>query len=62
MSRALHPNLRRGLTLATLFGVSFAAWSAGADLGQAAQAVAAVATAARPIRSRREVLIWRPPW
>jgi len=35
MSRALHPNLRRGLTLATLFGVSFAAWSAGADLGQA---------------------------
>jgi cation/acetate symporter len=35
MSRALHPKLRRGLTLATLFGVSFAAWSAGADLGQA---------------------------
>ena len=35
MSRALHPHLRRGLTLATLFGVSFAAWSAGADLGQA---------------------------
>jgi cation/acetate symporter len=34
MSRALHPHLRRGLTLATLFGVSFAAWSAGADLGQ----------------------------
>jgi cation/acetate symporter len=35
MSRTLHPHLRRGLTLATLFGVSFAAWSAGADLGQA---------------------------
>ena len=35
MSRAINPNLRRGLTLATLFGVSFAAWSAGADLGQA---------------------------
>ncbi|MGL4807512.1 MAG: sodium:solute symporter family transporter, partial [Giesbergeria sp.] len=38
MSRA-HASLgnttRRVLTLATLFGVSLAAWSAGADLGQA---------------------------
>ncbi len=30
-----NPHLRRALTLAALFGVSFAAWSAGADLGQA---------------------------
>jgi len=37
MSRALNPTTRRVLTLATLFGVSFAAWSAGADLGQAAK-------------------------
>ena len=38
MSRAKTPmghNTRRVLTLATLFGVSFAAWAAGADLGQA---------------------------
>ena len=38
MSRANTPmghTTRRVLTLATLFGVSFAAWSAGADLGQA---------------------------
>ena len=38
MSRAnisMSNNTRRVLTLATLFGVSFAAWSAGADLGQA---------------------------
>jgi cation/acetate symporter len=35
MSRAFNPTTRRVLTLATLFGVSFAAWSAGADLGQA---------------------------
>ena len=36
MSRLLHSTLaRRALTLAALFGVSFAAWSAGADLGQA---------------------------
>ena len=27
--------VRRALTLLALFGVSFAAWSAGADLGQA---------------------------
>ena len=32
---SLNNNLRRLLTLLTLFGVSFAAWSAGADLGQA---------------------------
>ena len=38
MSRAktsMGNGTRRALTLATLFGVSFAAWSAGADLGQA---------------------------
>ncbi len=38
MSRTHTPmgnTTRRVLTLATLFGVSFAAWSAGADLGQA---------------------------
>jgi cation/acetate symporter len=36
MSRLnLSTTARRLLTLATLFGVSFAAWSAGADLGQA---------------------------
>ena len=36
MSRLLHSTLaRRALTLAALFRVSFAAWSAGADLGQA---------------------------
>jgi cation/acetate symporter len=35
MSRNFNPTTRRVLTLATLFGVSFAAWSAGADLGQA---------------------------
>ncbi len=36
MSRfTLSTGARRGLTLATLFGVSLAAWSAGADLGQA---------------------------
>ncbi|MDZ4304946.1 MAG: hypothetical protein U1C13_25365, partial [Pseudomonas sp.] len=28
-------SLRRVLTLLALFGVSFAAWAAGADLGQA---------------------------
>jgi cation/acetate symporter len=32
---SLGTGTRRVLTLATLFGVSFAAWSAGADLGQA---------------------------
>ena len=38
MSRAktsMSTGTRRVLTLATLFGVSFAAWAAGADLGQA---------------------------
>jgi cation/acetate symporter len=38
MSRAttsMGTGTRRALTLATLFGVSFAAWAAGADLGQA---------------------------
>jgi cation/acetate symporter len=35
MSCGMNPTTRRLLTLAALFGVSFAAWSAGADLGQA---------------------------
>jgi cation/acetate symporter len=34
---AMPHSLRRVLTLLALFGVSFAAWSAGADLGQAEQ-------------------------
>ncbi len=34
---SLSTGARRALTLATLFGVSAAAWSAGADLGQAVQ-------------------------